>query len=361
MRKYNFSAGPAMLPESIMEKAKEEFWNYDSLGVGVAELSHRSMPFAEIRQRTEKNIRDLMGISDDYAVCFMQGGASLNFSMLPLNLLKAGSFAEYADSGGWAYKALSEAEKFCDIRVIGSSQATGYDRIPIVRHWKPDPSSSYLHITTNSTIYGIQYHSFPVMFDGVPLVTDMSSDIMSRVIDVNRFGLIYASAQKNLGISGVTLLIIKKDLAERSTEKKLPLLLDYNTYIEFNSLYNTPPTFGIYMMMLVTDWLRENGGVEVIEEINTTKSEALYENIDADGFYRSPVVPSDRSRMNVVFNLPTPALEEKFIGEAETLGLVGLRGHSTVGGIRASIFNAMPLEGVEKLIDFMNNFEKRNG
>ncbi|MBN1865378.1 MAG: 3-phosphoserine/phosphohydroxythreonine transaminase [Victivallales bacterium] len=357
MKIFNFSAGPAMLPEEVMEKAAAEFTNYADSGCGLMELSHRGTEFSDIMQRVEANIRGLMNIGDDYAVCFIQGGASLQFAMVPMNLMLPGGFAEYADTGSWASKAAKEAKLFGDVKIVASSKETNYDRIPVIRHWRPDPKASYLHITSNNTIAGTQYHSFPET--EVPLVADMSSDIMSKVIDINSFGLIYAGAQKNLGPSGVALVIIRRDLAERVPEKT-PVMLKHKTYIENNSLYNTPPTFGIYMLNLVMEWLKDKGGISAMEEINDAKSEALYELIDSSEFYRSPVDPGSRSRMNVVFRLPSEDLEAKFLSGAKKAGLTGLKGHRSVGGIRASIYNAMPIKGVETLIDFMNEFESAN-
>lgn len=357
MKVYNFNAGPAMLPAQVMELAQKEFCNYRGTNCGILELSHRGSQFSEVNERAERNIRELMNISDDYAVCFIQGGASLQFAMVPMNLMLPGGFAEYADTGTWSSKAIKEAKLFGEVKVIASSKETKYDKIPEIRHWKPSSDASYLHITSNNTIYGTQYHSFPEV--DVPLVADMSSDIMSREINVNQFGLIYAGAQKNLGPSGITLVIMKKDLAKRTPEK-VPAMLRYSTYIEEHSLYNTPPTFAIYMLALVTDWIKEKGGISVIEEINDAKSEALYECINSSDFYRCPAEPSSRSKMNVVFRLPSEELEEKFVKEAAAQGMTGLKGHRSAGGIRASIYNAMPLSGVETLIDFMNEFEKKN-
>ena len=357
MKIYNFSAGPAKLPEEVMEKAAAEFTNYANTGCGLMELSHRGSEFSDIMQRVEANIRGLMNIGDDYAICFIQGGASLQFAMVPMNLMLPGGFAEYADTGSWASKAAKEAKLFGEVRTVASSKETNYDRIPVIRHWRPDKNASYLHITSNNTIAGTQYHAFPET--EAPVVADMSSDIMSRVIDIKNFGLVYAGAQKNLGPSGLALVIIRKDLAERVPEKT-PVMLKYSTYIKENSLYNTPPTFGIYMLNLVMEWLKAKGGISAIEEINNAKSEALYELIDSTEFYRSPVDPASRSRMNVVFRLPTEELEAKFLSEAKKAGLMGLKGHRSVGGMRASIYNAMPMKGVETLIDFMNEFESKN-
>lgn len=357
MRVFNFNAGPAMLPSEVMEQAQREFCDYHKSGCGIMEQSHRGADFTEIIEAAEKNIRELMNISDDYAVLFIQGGASLQFAMIPMNLHVPGTAMDYADTGHWASAAIKEAKLFGEVKVVCSSKDTNYSKIPDLRHWKTDPKASYLHITTNNTIFGTQYHSFPE--PKVPMIADMSSDFMSRVLDVNKFGLIYAGAQKNIGPSGVAVVIMRKELAKR-TPANTPTMLKYGTYIDNKSLYNTPPTFGIYMIRLVTDWMKKKGGLSAIEIINDAKSEAIYETIEASNFYNNPVDPESRSKMNVVFRLPSEALEEKFVKEAKAKGFVGLKGHRSVGGIRASIYNAMPLEGVEKLIDFMNEFEKAN-
>ncbi|HBC86182.1 MAG TPA: 3-phosphoserine/phosphohydroxythreonine transaminase [Lentisphaeria bacterium] len=357
MRVFNFNPGPAMLPTEVMEQAQHEFSDYHKTGCGIMEHSHRGAEFTEVIETAEKNIRELMNIGDEYAVLFIQGGASLQFAMIPMNLHVPGTSMEYADTGAWSAAAIKEAKFIGDVKVVCSSKDTKYNKIPDIRHWKLDAKASYLHITSNNTIFGTQYHSFPD--SKVPLIADMSSDFMSRVVDVDQFSLIYAGAQKNIGPSGVAVVIIKKELVKR-TPANLPTMLKYGTYIDSNSLYNTPPTFGIYMIRLVTDWMKKKGGLAAIETINDAKSEALYETIEEGEFYSNPVEPASRSKMNVVFRLPSEALEEKFVKEAKAKGLIGLKGHRSVGGIRASIYNAMPLEGVEKLIDFMNAFEKAN-
>ena len=358
MKKFNFSAGPAMLPKEVMLKAQEEFVDYQGCGHGILELSHRGKQFDDVINKTEANVRELMNISDDYAVTFIQGGASMQFAMVPMNIMKSGGFAQYANTGQWSAKAAKEAALFGEVKEISSSKDTNYDRVPDIRHWKPESDASYIHITTNNTVAGTQYHSIPEV--DVPLVADMSSDIMSSVIDVNKFGIIYAGAQKNLGPSGVALTIIRKDLLER-TPANTPSMLNYNTYVKNRSMFNTPPTFSVYMLGLVTDWFKAKGGLSVIEDINSAKSEAMYELIDRSEFYRSPVEAGSRSKMNIVWRLPNEELEAKFISEAAAAGLTGLKGHRSVGGCRASIYNAMPLEGVEALIDFMIEFERTNG
>ena len=360
MKVYNFSAGPAMLPEEVMLKAQEEFCNYGDTKCGILELSHRGPQFMDVLANAKQNIRDLMDINDDYEICFIQGGASMQFCMIPMNFLPSDGVADYADTGTWSAKAITEAQRFGKVNVVGSSKDTNYDRIPVIRHWQPSENAAYLHITSNNTIAGTQYHTFPPVKEGIPMIADMSSDFMSRVVDINDFGMVYGGAQKNLGPSGVALVIIRKDLAERAN-KELPTMLRYGTYISKDSMFNTPPTFAIYLLKLVTDWMKAKGGLAMIEEINNTKSEGLYELMDSTEFYNSPVDPSSRSKMNVVFRLPSEELEAKFIKEAAANGMSGLKGHRSVGGIRASIYNAMPIAGVEKLIDFMIQFEKDNG
>ncbi len=357
MRAFNFNPGPAMLPTEVMEQAQHEFSDYHKTGMGIMEHSHRGTEFTEVIESAEKNIRELLDISDDYAVLFIQGGASLQFAMVPMNLHVPGTVMEYADTGAWSTAAIKEAKLIGDVKVVCSSKDTNYNKIPDIRHWKLDSKASYLHITSNNTIFGTQYHSFPET--KAPLIADMSSDFMSRTLDVSEFALIYAGAQKNIGPSGVAVVIMRKDLVKR-TPASLPTMLKYGTYIDGKSLYNTPPTFGIYMIRLVTEWMKKKGGLSSIEKINDTKSEALYETIEDSDFYTNPVEPASRSKMNIVFRLPSEPLEEKFVKEAKAKGLIGLKGHRSVGGIRASIYNAMPLEGVEKLIDFMNAFEKAN-
>ena len=361
MKMFNFAAGPSMIPEAVMKKVQKEFLNYNSMGIGVTELSHRTPEFKDIIEKTESNIREIMSINSDYEVCFIQGGASLQYAMIPMNLMYKDRFAEYADTGYWSQKAMFEAAKFGKVNVIGSSRETNYDRLPKIRKWKPDTNSSYLHITTNNAAYGTQYHSIPVLENGVPLVGDMSADIMTRRIDVNQFGIIYATTQRVMGPTGVTIVIIRKDLVGRSKGKNLASMLDYNTFVNERSMHNTPPTFSIYLLQLVTEWLKEQGGMDAVDRINTLKSEELYERIDSSGFYTNFVVPADRSKVNVVFRLPSKDLDEKFLYDAQKVGLIGLKGHRSVEGLRASIYNAMPLEGVEFLLDFMNDFERKNG
>jgi len=358
-RVFNFNPGPATLPVSAMERAQAEFLDYQGLGYGVVEMSHRSPEFKDILERTEANIRKLLDIPEDYAVLFLQGGASLQFAMVPMNLMVPGKPAAYADTGAWTSKAVKEAKLFGDVEIIYSGKDVGYTAIGDPQEWDIPSNVSYVYICSNNTIYGTQYRFFPDTGDA-PLVADMSSDILSRQIDVTKFALIFAGAQKNLGPAGVTLVILRKDLLERTPES-LPTMLKYGTHVEKKSAFNTPPVFAIYMVGLVTDWILEEGGLAEIERRNTVKSQALYETIDSIPFYRGTAEPADRSTMNITFRLPTEELEARFVAEAAERGLVGLKGHRSVGGIRASCYNAMPLEGVERLIDFMVEFAKRNG
>jgi len=357
---YNFSAGPAMLPQAVMQRAQAEFCDYKGSGSGIVELSHRGSLFTEVIERAEANFREIMNISDDYAVCFIQGGASLQFSMLAMNLLEAGKSADYADTGVWGAKAYKEAKMFGDAKLVCSSKDTKYDHIPAISTWTRNPDATYLHITSNNTVAGTQYAKFPEKLGNVPMIADMSSDIMSRRINVGDFGMIYAGAQKNLGPSGMAVVVIRKDLAQR-TPATVPTMLRYSTYIDEKSLYNTPPTFAIYLFALVTDWVKEIGGLDKLEAINNAKAARLYAAIDASGFYSSPVAKADRSKMNVVFRTPNEELDAAFVKQASAAKLTGLKGHRLVGGLRASIYNAMPMEGVDVLIDFMTEFARKNG
>ncbi|MBQ9803591.1 MAG: 3-phosphoserine/phosphohydroxythreonine transaminase [Lentisphaeria bacterium] len=359
MKIYNFSAGPAMLPEAVMRKAQAEFLDFQGSGSGMLELSHRGKFFQPVIDRAEANIRELLGISDDYAVVFVQGGASMQFAMLAMNLLNGGT-ADYVDTGVWSSKAAKEAKMFGNVNIAASSKESKYDHIPAVSDWKLTPGAAYMHITTNNTIAGTQYMDIPTAPAGVPLIADMSSDIMSRAFDVNKLGMFYAGAQKNIGPSGVALVVIRKDLAARTDDSKVPTMLRYSTYIDEGSMFNTPPTFAIYILALITDWLKENGGIAAMEKVNNEKAKLLYDFLDESSFYASPVAKADRSRMNVVFRTPDADLDAKFVSEATAAGLTQLKGHRLVGGCRASIYNAMPIEGVQALIDFMKKFEVAN-
>ena len=356
MKVFNFNAGPAMLPTAVMERAQKEFCNYDNTGCGILEHSHRGSAFQAVLDSANQNIRDVFGVSDDYDIVYIQGGASMQFAMIPMNLMQGA--ADFVDTGTWSSKAMKEAKAFGEVRVAASSKETKYDHIPDFSEWKLSDDASYVHITSNNTIYGTQYKAFPKT--KAPLIADMSSDIMSRRVNVSDFGMIYAGAQKNLGPSGLALVIIRKDLVSR-TPANVPTMLRYATYTEQNSLYNTPPTFGIYMIKLVTDWMKDVGGLEVIEKWNNEKAALLYKAIDdSNGYFRTPVKKDSRSFMNVVFRLPTEELEAKFLKVVSENGMIGLKGHRSVGGLRASIYNAMPIEGVQKLVDLMENFRKNN-
>ena len=358
MKIYNFAAGPAMLPVEVMKKAQAEFCAYQDSGSGLMELSHRGKYFKPVIERAEANVRELLNLTDDYSVLFIQGGASMQFAMIPMNLLNGGT-ADVVETGVWSKKAAKEAKLFGTVNIVASSAETKYDHIPAESQWKLTPGAAYMHITSNNTIAGTQYQKLPTAPAGVPLIADMSSDIMSRVFDASKFDMIYAGAQKNLGPSGVTLVVMKKALAER-TRDNVPTMLRYSTYIDEGSMFNTPPTYSVYMLALVTDWLKEQGGIAGIEQINNAKAAKLYAFLDDSSFFKSPVAKADRSRMNVVFRTPSDELDAKFIAEAKANGLTELKGHRLVGGCRASIYNAMPMEGVEALIKFMKEFEVAN-
>ena len=359
MKIYNFAAGPAMLPKAVMEKAQAEFTNYQNSGSGLMELSHRGKLFEPVLARAEANVRELLNVSDDYAVLFIQGGASMQFAMLAMNFLNGG-VADYVDTGVWSSKALKEAKMFGSVNVVASSKETKYDHIPAESEWKRTADAAYLHITSNNTIAGTRFTKLPKPTPGVPMLSDMSSDIMSRPFDINDFGMVYAGAQKNLGPSGMALVILRKDLAARTDDSKVPTMLRYSTYIENDSMFNTPPTFAIYMLALVPDWVREQGGLAAMEKINEEKAAYLYDFLDNSSFYKSPVAKADRSIMNVVFRTPSEELDAAFVKEAKENGLTELKGHRLVGGCRASIYNAMPIEGVKALVEFMKKFELAN-
>ncbi|HKJ87378.1 MAG TPA: 3-phosphoserine/phosphohydroxythreonine transaminase [Gammaproteobacteria bacterium] len=357
-RVFNFSAGPAALPEAVLRKAGEEILDWHGSGMSVMEMSHRGKEFTSIIEKAEADLRELMQIPDDYSVLFLQGGASSQFAMVPLNLLRAKGKADYVNTGSWSKKAIAEGKRYCEVNVPASAADENFTWIPKQDQLKLDPEAAYCHITSNNTIFGTEYHYVPETGD-VPLVADMSSDILSRPIDVSKFGLIYAGAQKNIGPSGLTIAIIRNDLVGHAVDW-CPTMLDYKTHVDTKSMYNTPPTYGIYIAGLVFEWLKEQGGLQAMETLNTRKADKLYAAIDGSDFYHSPVTPEDRSRMNVPFTLSNPDLDATFLDEAGEKGLVALKGHRSVGGMRASIYNAMPEAGVDALIEFMRDFEKRN-
>ncbi|MDI6703973.1 MAG: 3-phosphoserine/phosphohydroxythreonine transaminase [bacterium] len=356
-RKFNFNPGPATLPLEVLKELEENIVDYSNIGMSILEISHRSEEFLDIINTAKSLLRELMGISENYEILFLGGGANLQFAMVPLNLLKPGEKADYIITGSWSKRAIKEAKSIGEAVVAATTEDVNFRRIPKLEEIKFSNDAQYVHITSNNTIFGTQWRTFPDI-SHIPLVADMSSDILSRKVDIRKFGLIYAGAQKNLGPAGVTVVIIRKDLAERCPESTPPMLR-YKTHIEKDSLYNTPPVFAIYTVKLVLEWLKRNGGVEKIEEINRRKATLLYEAIDASsGFYQSTVDKDSRSLMNVTFRLQDEDLEKKFIKEAASIALFGLKGHRSVGGIRASIYNAFPIEGVERLVDFMHRFAK---
>ncbi|KKK35988.1 MFS transporter [Mesobacillus campisalis] len=356
-RAYNFNAGPASLPESVLKKAEQEWLNYKGTGMNVMEMSHRSKPYEEIHQQAQNLLRKLLQIPDNYEVLFLQGGASLQFTMVPMNLMEEGKKGQYVLTGAWSEKALKEAKKIGHAEAIATGKDNQYREIPSVSSLKTLEDGAYLHITSNNTIFGTQWHETPKV--SIPLVADMSSDILCRPIDVASYGLIYAGAQKNLGPSGVTVVIVRKDLLERSKDS-LPTMLDYRTHAKNDSLYNTPPTMAIYLLKLVLEWADSLGGTAALEKINKEKAALLYNVIDdSDGFYKGHAEASSRSLMNVTFTLKNQELTEAFLAEAKERGFTGLNGHRSVGGCRASIYNAVPLEHVEVLAQFMKEFKSR--
>jgi phosphoserine aminotransferase len=358
-RIYNFSAGPAVLPLSVLEEAQRDLLSLPGVGMSILEISHRSKTFDDIILGAEADIRTLAGVPDNYHVLFLQGGASLQFSMVPMNLLPANGTADYIVTGVWSKKAVKEAKKCGQIHIVASTEEDNFNRIPAQDELKLDPEAAYVHYTTNNTIYGTQWKYDPQVGD-VPLVADASSDIFSRPIDIQKHGLIYAGAQKNLAPAGVTLLIIRDDLLARSPQG-MHTMLDYNTHAKERSLFNTPSVFPIYVMRLVLKWLLAEGGLAVMARRNEEKAALLYDAIDAGDFYRAHALPGSRSTMNITFRLPSEELEKQFVSEATKAGMDGLKGHRSVGGIRASIYNAFPKDGVEALVSFMKEFERKNG
>ena len=362
-RVHNFSAGPAVLPEPVLRQAQAELLDYAGTGMSVMEMSHRSAPFEAIIQGAEADLRALLNIPANYKILFLQGGATLQFAMVPMNLRPAGASADYTKTGAWGSGAIKEAEKSGRVRMAASTEAGHFTYMPSQAELDLDPQAAYLHFTSNETIHGVEWpaNAEPVPPPGVPLVCDMSSDFLSRPVDVRKYGLIYGGAQKNLGPAGVTLVILHEDLLER-VPPKLPIMLDYKLLAENKSLYNTPPCFTIYVVGLVLRWLRDLGGLEAMARLNETKASLLYQAIDSSGgFYRGHARPDSRSRMNVTFRLPTEELDKQFAKEATAAGLDGLKGHRSVGGLRASLYNALPDKSVEALTQFMREFQRTNG
>jgi phosphoserine aminotransferase len=358
-RVFNFSAGPAVLPLPVLEEIQRDLISLPGVGMSILEISHRSAPFEKILAEAEQSIRTLAAIPSNYKVLFLQGGASLQFSMVPMNLLAAGATADYIDGGSWAEKAIKEAKKVGTVNVAATTKAENYSRLPRQAELKLTPGAAYVHMTSNNTIEGTEYKTLPEV-GGAPLVSDTSSDMFSRPIDVSKHALIYAGAQKNLGPAGVTLVIVRDDMLQRS-QKSLPTMLNYAVHAENGSMYNTPPAFGVYAVGLVMKWLRAHGGLAAMAAANERKAATLYAEIDRTGFYRGTAHKDCRSLMNVTFRLATEDLEKQFVKESAAAGFDGLKGHRSVGGMRASIYNAFPEEGVGALVAFMREFERTRG
>ncbi|MFZ5510925.1 MAG: 3-phosphoserine/phosphohydroxythreonine transaminase [Pseudomonadota bacterium] len=358
-RVFNFSAGPAALPEEVLKQAAEEMLDWQGSGQSVMEMSHRGKEYMSIHEQAEKDLRELLAIPGNYKVLFLQGGATLQFAMVPLNLLAGRGKADYIHTGEWAKKAIKEAKLFCEVNVAASSEDKNFTYAPGQDGWKLSRDAAYVHYTANETIGGVEFHWVPETGD-VPLVCDMSSNILSKPIDVSKYGLIYAGAQKNIGPAGLTIVIVREDLIGKAAPKT-PLMLDYKTHADNDSMYNTPPTYAVYIAGLVFQWLKRNGGLAAMEKRNIEKAALLYDYLDRSQFFLSPVRARDRSRMNVPFTLRNAQLDEEFLKGAKARGMVQLKGHRSVGGMRASIYNAMPVEGVRALVDYMKEFEAKHG
>jgi len=358
-RLFNFSAGPAMLPEEVLARAGDEMLDWHGSGMCVMEMSHRGKEFVSIAAEAEQDLRDLMAIPAEYRVLFLQGGATLQFAQIPMNLLRGKGSADYVLTGEWSKKAVKEAKAFCDVRLAVSSEDRNFTYAPPQSAWKLNADAAYVHYCSNETIGGVEFNWVPET-GGVPLVADASSHILSRPIDVSKFGLIYAGAQKNIGPAGLTIVIVREDLIGHA-QKGTPTVMDYKQQADAQSMLNTPATYSIYVAGLVFKWLKRAGGLAAIERQNVAKANVLYEFLDRSAFYSNPVAKSDRSRMNVPFTLADPKLDAEFLKGAEERGMVQLKGHRSVGGMRASIYNAMPLEGVRHLVAYMKEFEARHG
>lgn len=356
IRKFNFSAGPAALPEEVLQQAQAELLDWHGEGLSIMEMSHRSAEYVGVATQAEQDLRELMQIPDNYKVLFLQGGATAQFAMVPMNLLRGAGSADYINTGIWSKKAIKEAQRYCNVNVAASVEANNFTSAPAQSELQLDPKAAYLHYTTNETIGGVEFDYIPDAGD-VPLVADMSSDILSAPVDVSRFGLIYAGAQKNIGPAGLTVVIVREDLIGQ-TLAGTPSMYDYKIHADADSMNNTPPTFGWYLAGLVFQWIKRQGGVQAIAEINRRKAAKLYAAIDGSDFYGNPVAVNNRSIMNVPFTLADTALEARFLELAEAEGLLNLKGHRSVGGMRASIYNAVPEAAVDALIDFMQRFEK---
>jgi phosphoserine aminotransferase len=357
-RVHNFSAGPAVLPEEVLTQARDEMLDWHGSGMSVMEMSHRGKEFIAIAERAEADLRELLAIPVNYKVLFLQGGATAQFALVPMNLLGDRGKADYIHTGHWAKRAMAEARRYCQVNVAASSEDRNFTCVPPRADWKLDPDAAYVHITSNETIGGVEFNELPDT-GGVPLVVDASSHILSRPMDVARCGLIYAGAQKNIGPAGLTIVIVREDLLGRALPAT-PGVFDYKVQAENGWMLNTPPTYAVYIAGLVFQWLKRQGGLAAMERHNVAKAKILYDLIDASDFYRSPVAKADRSRMNVPFTLRDAALDEEFLKQAKARALVQLKGHRSVGGMRASIYNAMPLAGVQALADFMREFAERH-
>ena len=358
-RVYNFAAGPATLPEPVLEQAAQEMLDWHGSGVSVMEMSHRGKEFISIAEQAEASLRKLLAIPANYKVLFLQGGATLQFSAVPLNLLRGKKSADYVNTGEWSKKAIKEAKRYCAVNTAASSEDRNFSYAPEQSAWKLDPNAAYVHYTSNETIGGVEFHWVPET-DGVPLVADMSSHILSRPMDVARYGLIYAGAQKNIGPAGLAIVIVRDDLIGAAAPQT-PTLLDYKVQAENGWMFNTPPTYAVYIAGLVFEWLQQLGGLKKMEELNRAKARVLYDFLDETEFYYSPVAKSDRSLMNVPFRLKNETLDAEFLKQSKSRGLVELKGHRSVGGMRASIYNAMPVEGVKRLVAYMKDFGARRG
>lgn len=357
-RVHNFCAGPAALPEDVLKQAQEELLDFRGRGLSVMEMSHRSKEMVAIAEEAEQDLRDLMGIPDSYKVLFLQGGASSQFSMIPLNLMRGKIDADYLNTGQWSIKAIKEAKRFCDVNVVASSEDQHFSTVPPVREWNLNSNAAYFHYTHNETIGGVELDRIPEV--DVPLVSDMSSTILSRPFDVSKFGLIYAGAQKNIGPAGITVVIVRDDLIGGAGDS-VPSMFDYKIHAEGGSMYNTPPTYAWYLAGLVFKWLKVKGGVKAMAEINQRKANKLYAMIDGSDFYSNPVDLAYRSLMNIPFTLADSKMDGQFLQQADAKGFLNLKGHRSVGGMRASIYNAVPESSVDALIGFMKDFEQKNG
>jgi phosphoserine aminotransferase len=359
VRVFNFSAGPAVLPEEVLRQAAEEMLDWHGSGMSVMEMSHRGKEFIAIAEEAEADLRALMAIPSDYKVLFLQGGATLQFAMVPINLLRGKASADYVNTGEWSKKAIKEAQAFCKVNVAASSEDRGFSYAPERAAWKLDPNAAYVHVCTNETIGGVEFHWVPDT-GAVPLVADMSSHILSRPVDVSKYGLIYAGAQKNIGPAGLTIVIVRDDLLGHAP-KGTASMLDYKVHADAQSMSNTPPTYAIYIAGLVFKWLKKHGGLGEMERRNIAKAQLLYDYLGDSTVFRSPVRESDRSRMNIPFTLRDESLDAPFLKGAEQRGMLQLKGHRSVGGMRASIYNAMPIEGVKRLVEYMKEFEAKHG